>query len=247
MPVSEDEIAFGRVTARDIGVKIGDDLTMAGTTQVQVFRVTGIAVVPGLGANDGIGEGAIVTMGGLRRLDQAAVATSVAVKLRISREQMFSSLPEYAGLPPEPEYVPPAIVNVAHIRAIPFVLAGVLAALAMLTVSHGMLTSVRTRRRDLAILRSLGADRSWITRAVHWQATLLTALPVVIGIPVGLVVGRLVFAAFADSMGAVNSAAIPVAMIALGSVAVLGLANAIAGVISRKARRYEPALLLQGE
>jgi putative ABC transport system permease protein len=247
LPVSEDEIALGRLTAHDIGVHVGDDVTMAGPTRTKVFRVTGIAVVPGLGSNDGIGEGGIVTMGGLSRIDDKALVTSIAVKLRTSREEFFSSLPEFANLPFEPEYVPSAIVNVSHIRAIPFVLAGVLAALALLTVSHGMVTSMRSRRRDLAILRSLGADRGWITRAVHWQASLLTALPVVVGIPVGIVVGRLVFAAFADSMGAVNDAAIPLAIVAIGSVALVAVANAIAGIISRSARRHEPALLLQSE
>jgi hypothetical protein len=54
---------------------------------------------------------------------------------------------------------------------------------------------------------STGADRGWITLAVHWQATVFTALPVIFGIPVGIVVGRLVFVAFADSMGAVHDAA----------------------------------------
>lgn len=247
LPVSEDEIAFGRLTARDVGVGVGDDVTMVGPSYTQVLRVTGIAVVPGLGANDGLGAGGIVTMGGLTRLDEAALPTSIGVNLRVSREQFFGSLPEYAGVPPEPEYVPAAIVNVSRINAIPFVLAGVLAALALLTVGHGMVTSMRSRRRDVAILRSLGADRGWVTRAVHWQASLLTALPVVIGIPVGLVVGRLVFAAFADSMGAVNDAAIPVAIVAIGFVAVVALANVIAGVIARTARRQEPALLLQTE
>ena len=48
-----------------------------------------------------------------------------------------------------------------------------------------MLTSMRNRRRDVAILRSFGADRGWIARAVLWQATLLTAVPVVIGVPAG--------------------------------------------------------------
>jgi predicted lysophospholipase L1 biosynthesis ABC-type transport system permease subunit len=247
LPVSEDEIAFGRLTAHDVGVKVGDDIAMAGVTRTQVFRVTGIAVVPGLGANDGIGEGGIVTMGGLTRLDDTAQVTSTAVKLRVSRTEFFRSLPEYADTPEEPDYVPSAIVNVSHIRSIPFVLAGVLAALALLTVVHGMVTSMRSRRRDLAILRSLGADRGWIRRAVHWQASLLTALPVVVGIPVGFVVGRLVFGAFADSMGAVDDAAIPVVIVAIGSIAVVALANAIAGVISRTARRHEPALLLQTE
>jgi predicted lysophospholipase L1 biosynthesis ABC-type transport system permease subunit len=156
-------------------------------------------------------------------------------------------MPEFADLPDEPAFRPPAIVNVSRVRGIPFVLAAVLAALSLLTVCHVMLTSMRSRRRDLAILRSLGADRGWITRAVHWQATVLTLLPVLVGIPVGVVIGRLVFVAFADSMGAVHDAAVPLLTIALGALALVALANAIAELVSRRTRRREPALLLQGE
>jgi ABC-type antimicrobial peptide transport system permease subunit len=123
----------------------------------------------------------------------------------------------------------------------------VLAGLALLTVGHVMVTSMRTRRRDLAILRSLGADRGWIIRAVHWQATVLTALPVVVGIPVGIVLGRLIFGAFADSMGAVRDAAMPLLTIAVGGFAVVIVANGVAAVVSRRTRRRDPALLLQSE
>ncbi|MBK5331382.1 MAG: hypothetical protein JJD93_05390, partial [Ilumatobacteraceae bacterium] len=224
LPSSDDEIAFGRLTAADVGAQIGDDIELAGPTQSQVFRVTGLAVVPGLGANDGLGAGGIVTMGGLTRIDSEALVTSAAVNLRVSVEKFFSSIPEFADQPPNPVYRPASIRSVARVRAIPFILAAVLAALALLTVGHVMLTSMRTRRRDLAILRSLGADRGWITRAVHWQATVLTALPVIVGIPVGIVFGRLIFGAFADSMGAVRGAAIPLLTIAVGAVAVVAVA-----------------------
>jgi ABC-type antimicrobial peptide transport system permease subunit len=150
-------------------------------------------------------------------------------------------------VPPNTAYIPSSIKSVTRVRAIPFVLAAVLAALALLTVGHVMLTSMRGRRRDLAILRSLGADRSWITRAVHWQATVLTVLPVVVGIPLGIVIGRVVFVAFADSMGAVNDAAIPLLSIAVGAVAVVAVANGVAAMVSQRTRRREPALLLQSE
>ena len=248
LPTSDDEIAFGRLTANDIGVQIGDDIELAGPTQSQVFRVTGLAVVPGLGANDGLGTGGIVTLGGLTRVDSNAQVTSAAVNLRESLEKFVSSIPELAAVgPPAIRYVPSPIRNVARVRAIPFVLAAVLAALALLTVGHVMMTSMRTRRRDLAILRSLGADRRWVTRAVHWQATVLTALPVLGGIPVGIVIGRLIFGAFADSMGAVRGAAIPLLTIAVGALAVVAVANAVASIVSHRTRRREPALLLQGE
>ena len=247
LPASDDEIAFGRLTAADIGVQVGDAVELAGPTQSQVFRVTGLAVVPGLGANDGLGSGGIVTMRGLARIDAKALVTSAVVNLRVGLEKFFSSIPEFADLPPNPAYKPTAIVNASRIRAIPFVLAAVLAALALVTVGHVLLTSMRSRRRDLAILRSLGADRSWITRAVHWQATVLTALPVVVGIPVGIVIGRLIFVAFADSMGAVHDAAIPLLRLAVGAVAVVVMANGVASMVSHRTRRREPALLLQGE
>ena len=82
---------------------------------------------------------------------------------------------------------------------------------------------------------------------MHWQASVLTALPVVVGIPLGIVIGRLVFVAFADSMGAVNDAAIPLLSIAMGTVAVVAVANGVAALASRWTRRREPALLLQSE
>ena len=247
LPTSEDEIALGRLTATDIGAQVGDAVKLVGPTQSQVFRVTGLAVVPGLGANDGIGVGGIVTMHGLSRLDAKALVTSAVVNLRVSLRQFFSSIPEFADLPPNPAFKPAAIVNVSRVRAIPFVLAAVLAALALLTVGHAMLTSMRSRRRDLAILRSLGADRGWITRAIHWQATVLTALPVVVGIPVGIVIGRIMFVAFADSMGAVDDAAVPMLTIAVGAIAVVAMANGVAAMVSHRSRHREPALLLQGE
>ena len=98
----------------------------------------------------------------------------------------------------------------------------------MLSVVHVMLSSLRRRRRDFAVLAALGADRGWIRRAIHWQATAFIVLPVVVGIPVGLVVGRLVFFAFADSMGAVNGASTPTILLAGMAMGLLVLANAAA-------------------
>jgi len=134
---------------------------------------------------------------------------------------------------------------VARVRAIPFALAGVLGALVVLTVAHVMFTSTRARRRDLAILRSLGADRGWITRAVHWQATAFTVVPVAIGVPLGFIIGRIIFAAFANSMGAINDASLPVAIVAAVVLGVLVLANAVASIPARRARHMRPAVILQ--
>ena len=110
-------------------------------------------------ANDGLGNGALVTERGLKRIDDAAQPTTVAVQLSDSLAEFAASMPELGDAPPDAAYVPAAIANVSRVRSIPFALAAVLAVLALLTVGHVMLTSTRGSRRELAILRSLGARR----------------------------------------------------------------------------------------
>ena len=126
-------------------------------------------------------------------------------------------------------------------------LAALLGALALLTVGHTMVTSVQSRRRDVAILRSIGADRRWIARALHWQATAFTLLPVVIGVPLGLIIGRIVFRSFADSIGTLNDASIPLLLVAAVTVGLVIIANLTAAFPAHRADRATPALLLRPE
>jgi putative ABC transport system permease protein len=247
IPVSNDEIALGRVSARAIGVDVGDAVTIVGDTDSAVFRVSGLVVMPGFGSNDGLGVGGVVTTSGLARIDDAAPPTILAVQLSSSVAEFATSVPELGDVPPDSTYIPAAIVNVSRIRAIPFALAAVLAALTLLTVGHVMVTSTRGTRRELAILRSLGAGGGWISRAVHWQATLFTLVCATVGVPLGFITGRLVFLAFARNMGTVDDAAIPFALIAVGVVAIVALANAATAVPARRARRLRPAQLLRTE
>ena len=160
--------------------------------------------MPGIGLNDGVGQNAVLTMPGLAQLDPAAAANTAVVTLRRgAAADTADRLSTLTGVAASRPSYPSAIINVARIRSIPFVLAGFLGALALLTVVHVMLTSVQSRRKDIAILRSIGADRGWIARAVQWQATTFTLLPVVIGIPLGLLISRAqIFSSFADSIGA---------------------------------------------
>ena len=143
--------------------------------------------------------------------------------------------------------VPGAVENLGRVRTIPYLLAALLGALAVLTVAHVMLTSMTNRRRDIAIVRCLGADRGWITRAVHWQATSFIVLPLVVGTPIGLIVGQLAFRSFADSVGAVNGASRPFLLVGAIVVGLALLANVVAALPARRARRLAPALLLQSE
>jgi len=243
LPSADDEIALGRLTAKAVRAEVGEDLTVETDGGPRRFRVTGLAVVPGINGLVGMGQDAVVTMGGLRRVDPEAQPSAAAFDLR-------------SGAPPDTAErfgtggsgtVPAVIVNLSRIRSVPFLLAGLVAALAVLTLVHVMVTSVHHRRRDLALLRSLGADRRWIGRAVHWQATSSAVVPLALGVPLGLIAGRLVFGLFANSVGAVPSASFPYGLLVVVVVAFVALANLVAALPARRARRLEPAALLAAE
>ena len=243
LPAADDEIALGRLTAKRLGVRIGTELALETEAGPRRFRVTGLAVIPPVEELAGVGQDAVVTMGGLRRAEPEATASSAAVGLRPGAPKGTA---ERLGFG-EDGSRPAVIVNLARIRAIPFLLAGLLGALAVLTVVHVMITSVHHRRRDVALLRSLGADGRWVKRAVHWQATSFSLVPLTLGVPLGLIAGRLVFGAFADSVGTVRSASFPYALLAAVMGAFIVLANAVAAVPAARARRLAPAPLLTTE
>ena len=243
LPSADDEIALGRLTAKAVGAEVGEDLTVETDDGPRRFRVTGLAVVPGINGLVGIGQDAVVTMGGLRRVDPEAAPSAAAFDLRRGAPPGTAERLGSGGA----GSVPAVIVNLARIRSVPFLLAGLVAALAVLTLVHVMVTSVDHRRRDLALLRSLGADRRWISRAVHWQATSSALVPLALGVPLGLIAGRLVFGLFADTVGAVPSASFPYGLLTAVIVAFVTLANLVAVLPARRARRLEPAALLAAE
>lgn len=242
VPSAGDEVALGRLAAGALGVAVGDDLMLEADRQTQRFRVTGIAVVPSVEGIDGVGQDAVVTMEGLRRLEPGAVPVAAGIRLR-------------PGAPPDTSErlalgqadAPIVIGNLARIRTVPFLVAGLVALLASLTLLHVVLTSVRNRRRDIAVLRSLGADRAWVARTMHWQATTFCLVPLLLGILVGVSAGRVVFQAFVDRIGAVPNASYPFALLAMVMVGFLVLANSLATLPARRARRLQPAPLLATE
>ena len=112
---------------------------------------------------------------------------------------------------------------------------------------HALIVSVQSRRRDLAVLRALGADRRWIGRTVHWQATVLAATPIVIGVPLGLIAGAVVFRAFVNRIGALPEPAVPILLVLILMVVLIAVANIAAFIPARRARLAPVVELLRAE
>jgi hypothetical protein len=142
---------------------------------------------------------------------------------------------------------PTDLVNFGRVRNLPMLLGIALCGLALVTIAHLLITSVRRRRRDFAILRALGFTRGQVRRTAAWQAATLTAAALAIGIPAGAVCGRAAWLIFARHLGIVPVPDIPLPWFAVLIPIALGLAVAIAALPGESAARAKPAHLLRSE
>jgi ABC-type lipoprotein release transport system permease subunit len=110
-----------------------------------------------------------------------------------------------------------------------------------------LLSGVRRRRRDFAVLKALGLRRSQLLRLVAWQASALAAAPVLAGLPLGLLVGRWAWLVFANSAGVGSAADVPAVLVLHIIPVTLILANLIAAGPGWTAARVRPALVLRSE
>ena len=110
-----------------------------------------------------------------------------------------------------------------------------------------LVTSVRRRRRDLAILKTLGFTGRQLATAVAVQAGVAAVIGCAIGIPAGIALGRVLWDLFAGEISAVPYPTVPTgAIVAIGLIAV-GLAVLVSMVPGRIAARTTTAQLLRVE
>jgi hypothetical protein len=142
---------------------------------------------------------------------------------------------------------PAEIENYRTIGDTPLILAGGLAVSAVVALGLTLVASVRRRRRDLALLKSLGFTERQLTATVAWQATVIAVIGVVAGIPLGIALGRWLWIIFAHEIYAVPVATVPVLPLVLVGLGALVLANAVAALPGRYAARTPTALVLRAE
>jgi ABC-type lipoprotein release transport system permease subunit len=110
-----------------------------------------------------------------------------------------------------------------------------------------LLTGVRRRRRDLAVLKTLGLARSQLLRVVAWEASAFAATALAIGVPLGVLAGRWAWTFFARAAGVSGEADVPVTLVLLAIPVTLVLANLIAAGPGWDAARVRPAAALRAE
>jgi len=129
----------------------------------------------------------------------------------------------------------------------PALLGVALAIGAVVALGLTLIASVRSRRRDLALLKTMGFTHRQLAATVAWQSTLAVAIGVVVGVPLGIVTGRGLWQLFADQLHVVSHPTVPALTIALIGAGALVLANVVAAIPGRQAARTRTAVLLRAE
>ena len=125
---------------------------------------------------------------------------------------------------------PADVVNFGRVQDLPLLLGAALSLLALLTMTQLLLTSVRRRRRDFAVLRAPGCIRGQVRGAVSWQASALTGAALCLGIPAGVLGGWVAWRVFAAQLGILRPVVVPLVTLAMLAAAALAAAVAIAAI-----------------
>ena len=124
------------------------------------------------------------------------------------------------------------VINLQSVDGLPPLLAGLVALLGLATVGNALVSSVRRRGKDLAILKTLGFFRRQLMLVIVWQATSFSVLALLIGVPLGVVGGRWAWILVSSGIGSVSPPVVPL----LGIVLVVPVTLLIANAARRLAR-----------
>jgi ABC-type antimicrobial peptide transport system permease subunit len=86
-----------------------------------------------------------------------------------------------------------------------------------------------------------------VRAVIAWQASTIATVGLVVGVPLGLVLGRIVWGAVADDLGVSPAPTWPVPALVLLALAVLLVLNLVAAFPARAAARTRPAVVLRSE
>jgi ABC-type lipoprotein release transport system permease subunit len=118
---------------------------------------------------------------------------------------------------------------------------------AVVALGLTLTSSVRRRRRDLALLKTFGFTQRQLSAAVAWQATVDAMVGSVVGIPFGIIMGRELWTLFARNINAVPDPTVPVLSVILVGVGTLIFTNLVAVLPGRSAARTSTAFVLRAE
>jgi hypothetical protein len=251
-PQTPNEVALGAATMHALGKRVGDTLQTTGANgQPVTERVVGQAVFPQVADAQPVADGAWFTSAGwyaagatVDQFNRFLVGTYAP---RTNHDAIARQIEAKNGTNPVGNpIVPTEIDRLRKVNWFPTATAALLALLALIAVTHTIATGTKRRRRDLAVLKTLGFGRPQVRHTVQWQATALAIGGLIVGIPLGVLVGDTIWRTVAHSLGVRVTITLPLGLVVLVPAAIAAV-NVIAYFPAQAAARRRPALALRNE
>jgi hypothetical protein len=262
-----NQVVLGQATLAQLHKKIGDTVKVnspGGSSTT--LRIVGTATMPTIGEEGSthleMGSGALLAYQlippGQRNLFDVKPgpnAILIRVKAGVNHSAALNSFRRILtglggnanGGAMQGVQRPAQIINYGTLGSTPDVLGAALAVGAVIALALTLVASVRRRRRDLALLKTLGFTRRQLASAIAWQSTIAVGIGTVVGVPLGIIVGRFLWGLFAREINAVPTPTVPAVSILLIVIGGLVLANVVAAVPGRIAARTPTSLMLRAE
>ncbi|HET7489655.1 MAG TPA: ABC transporter permease [Acidimicrobiales bacterium] len=251
---SADDALFGSATLRAAGARVGDTVSIGLGESTAPFHVVGEAVFPVRSDGGSSSEGVALSGDGARRLgfagcgpdDECSDNVALTLRPRASLARVSARYADPGNRVGVRAPAPPAQAErLRQVRLVPWLLAGFLVVVAVLSLGHAVATAVRRRRHELAVLRCLGFTARQLRTVVSTQALALVLGSCTIGVLLGVVAGRAVWALVTGAIDLPPVASIPAVALLGIPLAVLALAQVAAVPPRRAAARLDPAEVLR--
>jgi putative ABC transport system permease protein len=197
MPISSGEAAVSTSLAKQFGLSVGDraSVQIAGESERFVdVQITGRYV-------DIEGETMVVKRESLPQ-DVAPTDYLIRTVPGTDNRQLATALVAASGGYLDPEVLDEQVAEIRdQFRSVLIGLNAVLFVIAGLNLLASLLISIRERRRDFAILKTVGFTPGQVGQSVFAGSTFLAIIGLIAGLPLGLIATRLMFDALSSAAG----------------------------------------------
>jgi hypothetical protein len=270
-----DQLVVGPATLAGLHKRVGDTVTVNYEGHHGTMHIVGTATFPAIGVNGTLhpstGTGAVAStqilpqsadpycglpadMVLIRMRSTVAPAAALADTQRLANatNRILAAVPADSNCFDDlvsvlPVQRPGEIANYRTVGSAPTLLAIALALAAVTALGLTLAASVRRRRRDLATLKALGFTRRQLLSTICWQSSVTVGIGVVVGIPLGIALGRWLWTLFAREIYVVPDPTVPLLSVIIVAIGALLFANVVAIIPGRIAARTPTARVFQSE
>jgi hypothetical protein len=266
VPDGDGQIGLGATTMRQAGAHLGSVVRVTVSSppdgrRTVPFRVVSQISFPVLSGLS-LGTGSAFTIAGYENAAcppgprQSACLRALSSE-RVAGGLLVSFVPGPRGQAAISHYLdtyqsvaalvvaPTALVNFGEAVNFPLIFGAMLAVFGAATLLHLLVVSVSRRRREFGLLKALGFVNGQVAATVAWQATTVAIVGIVIGVPLGILIGRATWSAFASNLGFVPVSIVQGWLLAALIAGILVAANLLAVWPALAARRFQAGQLLR--